>query len=239
MPHVRFPIRFLVLSIAVLANQTAFADVLFSQPARPVSTGGLFWTSQISPSGGGFDLWDDFSLSYPATVDAVDWYGSWYAPVGETSEPNVDEWTVAIYEDNSGLPGDVIDEQTFSLASVDSVLRGFHTGGGNNIAAYMLSANMSPIELAPGTYWLLTRATLASEPNPGWNWDPTTGDISEGIAIQRGHGPMADFIERPGDRAFTVHGVVVPEPSSMVLAAFGVLGLIAYGWRRRTQPRIL
>ena len=32
-----------------------------------------------------------------------------------------------------------------------------------------------------------------------------------------------------------IRGQIVPEPSTLTLAALGLLGLIAYGWRRRRQ----
>ncbi len=221
-----------VLALLFAGNQ-ASGDVLYSQPARPLSTGGYVWTTQLKPSGAGPTVWDDFAISNDSIIDAVDWYGSWYgADAGETSEPNLAAWTVGIYEDNEGLPGDVIHEQMLPLANVDSLLRGFHTHNGKNIAAYKQSANISPVPLVPGTYWLLTRATLITEPPFGWNWDPTVGSISEGSAIQQFSASGSPFMERPGNRAFTIYGTVVPEPGSLVLL-LGALGLVPLLRRRK------
>ena len=52
-----------VAMLAVLAflfegNQASGdVPVLYSQPARPLSTGGYFWTTQLKPSGSGPTVW--------------------------------------------------------------------------------------------------------------------------------------------------------------------------------------
>jgi hypothetical protein len=37
----------------------------------------------------------------------------------------------------------------------------------------------------------------------------------------------------PFNAAFSLSGQVVPEPSSLILAALGLCGLAAWGWRKR------
>jgi hypothetical protein len=39
--------------------------------------------------------------------------------------------------------------------------------------------------------------------------------------------------DKPNSQMLALNGATVPEPSSLVLVAAAVLGLLGYGWRRR------
>ena len=58
-------------------------------------------------------------------------------------------------------------------------------------------------------------------------FDSSTGsfDVSGGV------GPGNAFSGQAG----TFHSFQIPEPSTFALAALGLVGLLAYGWRRRKR----
>ena len=64
---------------------------------------------------------------------------------------------------------------------------------------------------------------------PATDWNPVVGAFGDFGKLSAGNWT---FRNSPGGSlAFTV----VPEPSSLILLASGVIALLAYGWRRSTQ----
>jgi len=111
-------------------------------------------------------------------------------------------------------------------------------GGGN---AYKYDANVTPTTLAAGDYWISILAdqefTTVGQNDPIWMWHLGTGpgdgftsfdrlDPAPTSPLQSGN-----FIAGK-DLAYSIEGKLVPEPSSALMAAFG---LVAIGMLRRKR----
>ena len=100
------------------------------------------------------------------------------------------------------------------------------------------------IFLAPGTYWIDGWVDRPELTGGQWFWDMTDAgnpigsefyiqNPGGGLLMDANGNPLATnptpgsqvFGTLPSDLAFTIYGQAVPEPSSVVILAIGVLGL--------------
>jgi hypothetical protein len=140
---------------------------------------------------------------------------------------------LSIFSDIAGVPGtDLYDLSTgISIPLSGSPATVNLTGTGS----FILNAGL--------TYWLEMYATNpSSQTGTTAQWDGEFTPSSSGFATPTGPGATEVGQRRTFSggtttselrTAFQLNGVSVPEPSSIVLAAFGFAGLAAWGWRWR------
>jgi hypothetical protein len=131
----------------------------------------------------------------------------------------------------------LLQSETLAVADVQSTVVGdtaFNLPPSVPVTVFDFEANLAtPFLTQPGeVYWL---SVLSNSPtfNPLWAWFQGTG--GDGITIQDQLLVGTRFV-RPEDRAFSLEGRVVPEPSSLVLAAAGA-GLLFLIAKQRSVHR--
>jgi len=237
----------LPLFALTLQSGPAFADpIVYTQPAdSPVQSTRA--SQDQDTLGLVFQTFDRFTLGADTAITGIDWQGSYFntlvADPSFAPPANSSGFTIAFYADSAGMPGALVDSQTFSPPSANETFVGqqaFTTTLGLSIYDYSASWAGSPFLASGGTtYWLSVYALspLASATQAQWGWNG--GSSGDGVSVQSVFGVPA-VVNR--DRAFTLEGVAaapVPEPSTMILFGTGVAGVVMRARRRRTrnEPR--
>jgi hypothetical protein len=201
------------------------ADVLFSNPSMGTSAPNAY---MISPPPGGYYLvLDDFSLSSDSVIDWISFRG-WTSPGAVVTQVNL-----SIYADNGGAPGTgIVGVPSFPVTGTDTG----HDCSGYDVYDYVLRFDYFPLN--SGVYWLgLSNATTSpTSPSTYAFWelnDSLTGPMT-GNGLQ--YASNSDSYSRNlGDFVFGVNGTgsgtSVPEPTTMLLLSFGLMGLA--GIRRK------
>ena len=200
-------------AILVVGTRSADADVIYDggspllSPA--IAQGALFSdTGNFNFSNAA----DQFSLSAGlTTVRDIHWWGTY----GET--PGLDEFSIAIYNDNGGTVGSLA-----SFVSITSLHRESTTTTINGRTMYAYDATVSAVTLAPSTtYWLAIQNTSGFTGNNAWAWviSANTGNARQYSSIDATWGNTTNK-----SLAFNLTNDI-PEPSSSLLAATGLAAL--------------
>jgi hypothetical protein len=167
-------------------------------------------------------------LAQASRADSLTWYGS--ATDGQLS-PLPTQFVVQVLSDSSGLPGSVYTEQSVVAAPNPT---GFLDYFDRPIASY--TAQLAPFLLQPNVpYWLSILENDAATQNT-WAWQgadlpPGPPDVSLFAArwLPTTRWFFSSFPLQ--SRAFTLEGIYVPEPSSLLLACAVIAALSMNGFR--------
>ncbi len=100
-----------------------------------------------------FKAADNFTLPSTSTIDQVRWWGNGDG-FGSSDLNNFTQYTVTLYQRlGNGLPGAVIDQETFATANTNPVNTHLQSFSGTNVWQQTVSL-ASPQTLAAGQYML-------------------------------------------------------------------------------------
>jgi hypothetical protein len=211
---------------------TARADILYSQPYNGSPFAAFSQTLPDFPAGNTLSF-DDFVVTQPGwVVQGVSVSGL------EQADPTLNQ-------------GVFFQFQSTSLPNFGDTTDPIHPGTeDSNMASPTFGSLFFSgfnIVLNPGTYWI-TAWVVRPVAGGNWLWNFTDdgSPIGSEFLIQNPGGQLPGntlgitalvggstfFGTEPSDLAFTITGVLAPEPSSIVLLGLGVLCLCGYCSRR-------
>jgi hypothetical protein len=232
-------VKALTLCIAAaIASIDAGATVLYA----PTPIGSSARTSDFGDiSQSGFRTFDNFTVSLNGYVNKVSWKGFYLGDIqpAVAPAPDVDNWEIAFYSDNAGVPGSQLFFESIAAASV---AESFEASGVFNINPNSYNVNYygysvaltNPFAFNGGTQYWVSILSRSDYSNPSFALRGATG--GDGASYQQTLGPgmtVTGATARNADRAIVLEGTTVPEPGSILLGATGLVLLIAARHRRR------
>jgi hypothetical protein len=223
----------LLAVLAMTAAPPALAGTLYSQPSDGTACAPSCWTSTDgagAPITGGYQTFDDFSLSSKATVTQVSWYGFYMNSDGgpNPATPTTTSWQLGFYANSGTLPGAALYSTTLADSSVTAAFLGDVSGLGETVPFYKFTANLPTgfSASASTTYWF---SALSEQPTfePFFSWSPSNiGDGSAELDLPGSANGDANLLYSVADnRAFILSGTsAVPEPGAWALMLLGVGG---------------
>ena len=235
-------------AITLWANSVKADQVIYSQPLQTplVDAGGLYTPTGV------FVTADTFTLAQGASIDSIQWFGSYENGNGVGfPTPTATSFTLFLGVchasdclsngdfDDILINGDVpLPPMEFSPSMAHETFLGTSTS--LNLAGdiptqssnYSYQVNLSvPLQLSSGTYFLTIAPQLAAG-EVDWSFDAGTG--GDGVS-QSGNPALLDNF----DLAFTLNGTPaapVPEPSSLLMMAVGLAFICLLALRGRCLP---
>lgn len=228
-----------VLALFVCVPAAGAAPLFSTTPNSNAAYGSDYGTADAF----GFRSYDNFLLTTSAFVESLTWdflFIDLDQPVPAAAPTDdVNEWVVSFYADAGGLPGAEIASHTFAPADITSTFpsQGTYSVSGNtyNISRYQYSADLPTDFLVQQdtVYWLSVFA-LSDTYSPVAAWRGGTGGLGPSTyREQLGPGmTVTSAVMIGSDRAFSLEGRQVPEPSMFLLTAAGLAAAVIR--RRRT-----
>jgi hypothetical protein len=206
------------LVIAGVAPAAQGAPIL-TQPLNPTVEGefsNLGLTNQ--------QIADNFQLAAQTLLDSFSWFGHYFA---DTAVANPVDFSIRVFADDVGKPA-VLPLQTINV-SVNAVPTGLTFG---TIPWFAYSTPLAVV-LNPGLYWISVLETDPATPTIGgsqWMWGDSTTD---GLRASRSGDGVAWTANLDLDKAFSLTGTPVPEPSTLMMSLMGVAFAVSRARRRR------
>ncbi|MFA6240139.1 MAG: hypothetical protein WC655_04375 [Candidatus Hydrogenedentales bacterium] len=174
-----------------------------------------------------------------ATITGIEWFGVYY---GNTPPPE-DVFTVSFYSQEAGSRPAISSFRNVAAGSANRVDTGvdFIAGGGTSTHdVYSYSVNFSPLSLNMGqTYYVsITNSSPTASSSDDWLWS-SSNNVGGRFWYRYGYDMWSTNSDHPFDLAFNLTGTiqsnggVMPEPASVTLMAFGLVGLAVHRLRRR------
>lgn len=213
------------------------ASVIYQQDspyAPPNGATGVAWTSTTSGADGGYQAFDNFTLSTTANVKTIQWIGFYRDDITDANNPVLPAtvtWDLSFWTNNAGAPGTSLYDVQEPAASVTTSQLGTTLRGVDTVYVYEFTATL-PTDFSAAantTYWF-SPLSLQTSSDPIFVWLNGTG--GDGASYQNQLNPdgtVAAGFSRTQDRAFAL--LNAPEPATAYLLAPVLLGM--FGWKRR------
>jgi hypothetical protein len=213
------------IAVLTLVAGVANADLLYD--LSPYDSDLAFASDSVSGQFNNQRIAETFSLNQPAEIQRIVWWGRSEGAFFNDLR-NMEFFTMAILEDSAGLPSAKLVTETALTAGVNPVEVGTTPGG---IPIWQFDYTLAnPISVGAGSYWFSTGSDNFDPDGDGFYWQAAVPKVSDSFAAQV---PVGSSWEITGfaDLAFQIHGIVVPEAST-VLALLTGIALLAHRARR-------
>ena len=231
----------LVLSLSMSTR----ADELFVQLPTWDNIQAFNYTNSMRNSDTGNYGWrtyDNFSFQNLSIVDGISFQGTyydWQVPGNNPAAPNSLGFEFHFWEDNGGnFPSNYLGVEFVDINDIDVI---FNSNWNNELDIYDFYTDLNPREFDPNQqYWIsVVSRSIINEDNgvPAFGW--MSGLATDGITITDNGTlqewvPSGTFDTWQADRSLTLHGSVIPEPSTGLICLAGFLCLCG-GVRSRTR----
>ena len=212
-----------IVTMAVLAVAGAANASLYEQAPDLDNLGVGYWSSAEVGTYHDFLHAENFTLGANGLVGGVTWWGGSENYVWPDLF-NFVGWEVTFYEDDAGLPGNILYSEYFDKAATNPLDTGYVAPNGAYI--YSQEVNLgSAVNLAAGTqYWISIGVDPASAALDGWWWQKSQSVDDLGASFYYPDG----YWTATTDFDVTFGLVAVPAPGALAL-----LGLAGFMRRRR------
>jgi hypothetical protein len=207
-------------ALALVVPSTASADLVFSN----LGPGNTFNTAAANPVG-----FDFFSGDQDAQADSFlplinSFLTSLTIPLSSFVQTNTAPVTVALRSSIGGLPGGVLESWIIAPGTLPTF--------GGSVGLTQLTSVLHPA-MATGTQYWVTVFGGAADP-VAWNLT-NTADANPTATSVNGGATWNKLGLTPG--ALRLDGTVAPEPTSLVLTATALVGLVSFTRRRKKVGR--
>jgi hypothetical protein len=217
----RIETGFQEIVITIMRLVPAFlALAIHLTPASADTIVSTFGPSDSYSTGGGADISRYMEQAMPFAIPTTSSYLLDGIAVAVSTGSAQSNTTINfdVMTDSGGLPGEVL--ESFSFSDVTANVFSGEIVNGTSVPR--------PRLVAGETYWLA--ASSPGDISMYWHLAPTE-DIPRALRLNSGPWELHDGEDPLA--AFRVSGTAVPEPASLALASIGLLGPLAWGWRRR------
>jgi hypothetical protein len=214
----------LIVACGLIAS--ADAQTIYKQDVFP----GEGFSSTYDPTAAfAFLAADNFTLSSSQTIGRVRWWGN-SDDFGLPNLQNFTQFKVTLHQRlANGLPGAIIDQETFATANTNPVDTGLLSTNGTHV--WQQTATLATPQTLPAGQYMLSVGVSGYVDNQGsiWFWN-TSLQGDDFIAFDAYDGGGWRPFTQPLDLSFEL--LAVPEPRS---AAGAIGGLLAVAIRRRRK----
>lgn len=216
----------IVIAACGFMPHSAKADVLFNQYHSPITGLSDAKISDNTYLGGTDYVADNFTLSQAANMTSVN------ARIGYFfgSNANVPTGSVlaALFQDNNGVPGNIIVSSSLVSASTE-VTTGYQLSGSLSNDIYTINIPVTATLSANTRYWMAIIGVNVSGGNDNGNlgWIDWNGASAGNYALSTQSGTIGTYTSQTGaNLQFQIMGSPAPEPASLSLLAMGGFMLV-------------
>lgn len=168
-------------------------------------------------------LAETFTLTNAAAVNEFRWWGRSEGAVFSDLR-NFSSFTMRVYDDNDGLPGNLLFTQVSPTAALNPIQVATDP---SNRPIYLFDGVLgAPLALAAGSYWFSVGATAIDPNGDGFYWQAAIPTVSGNFAADAGVNGTWNT-SGFADLSFQVYGAPVPEPTTLVAVLMGLAGAVA------------